>query len=138
MIRNTDYIKSQEEKNPSQAFVEEKAESYAPENVESEIHEALSDSQIRRVRGGKVSKLPSAIFSRDSGIAFCYKTLLEIAKETRDFVRHGKRINPAPILAELHHILTKDLVKELYQYAICAPDNEDWLVFHGSTSLQAS
>jgi len=129
MMRNTDYIKSGEERDPSEALAEEKAKANDSGDVGSAIKSALSYSQIIKVRGGNVSTSSSVILSRGSGIEAYYQQFLEMAIEIRDRVRHGEKINPEPILSSLHFILKKDLVEKLYQYTICAPGNADWVVF---------
>ena len=129
MTRNTDHIENLEDTNPSSTLAEEEVIADDSGDMGSEIKEALSDSQIRKVRGGKVSTLSSVMLSRGSGIESYYQEFLEKANEIRDRVRHGENIDPEPILSSLHFILTNDLVEKLYQHTISAPGNADWVVY---------
>jgi HD-GYP domain-containing protein (c-di-GMP phosphodiesterase class II) len=58
-----------------------------------------------------------------------YEKFLNKAGEVRERVYNNQGISPSPILSELHSIIDKKLVDDLYQYAMAvSPGSEDMLV----------
>jgi HD-GYP domain-containing protein (c-di-GMP phosphodiesterase class II) len=54
-----------------------------------------------------------------------YTGLLEKAEEIRDRVKADQGLSHSPILALLHDIIDKDLIDQLYEYAISFPSNDE-------------
>ncbi len=90
----------------------------------------MSDTQILKVRGEKASFAPSFKEEWSSEVITYYEKFIERAIDTRARVRNDQGISPSPILSDLHYILNKDLVGNLYEYAMLAPGDYEWILVH--------
>ena len=59
-----------------------------------------------------------------------YKKFIERALDIQERVKNDQGISPSPILSDLHDVINKDLVDNLYEYAMSVPDNYDGMVIH--------
>jgi HD-GYP domain-containing protein (c-di-GMP phosphodiesterase class II) len=57
-----------------------------------------------------------------------YEKFIERAMEVRERVQSDKGISPSPILSDLHYIIEKDLVDEMYTYAVSAQEDYDYVI----------
>jgi HD-GYP domain-containing protein (c-di-GMP phosphodiesterase class II) len=62
---------------------------------------------------------------RDSAdVVVLYEKLTRLAKDVQEKVTSDQGISPTPILADLHTVIDRDLVKPLFEYAMSKPG--DW------------
>ena len=54
---------------------------------------------------------------------FYYKRLKEQSEIIRDTVKNGLKLSISTVLADLQHILDHNLIDEMYDFAMCAPEN---------------
>lgn len=90
----------------------------------------LSDSQVFKPKSTK-SDTVSPPIRTEVGIEIVtyYEKFIERALDIRERIKSDQGISPSPILSDLHHIINKDLIDELYEYAMSAPDDyEDTLI----------
>lgn len=59
-----------------------------------------------------------------------YEKFLERAMEIQEKVKRDQGISPSPILSDLHYVIDKDLIDELYEYAMSAPDDYEKMAVH--------
>ncbi len=57
-----------------------------------------------------------------------YEKFIERAMEVKERVESDKGISPSPILSDLHYIIEKDLVDEMYTYAMSAREDYDYII----------
>ncbi len=123
MVRFSDLITKKDEKQPSRK---------SPQAMSKGENLLLSTPQIarmRKVRGGNVSPVSFDKEEWSSEVVTCYQKFVERAINTQYRVRYNRGISASPILSDLHYILNKDLVEELYEYATLAlSDHEEMLV----------
>ncbi|MGD9033302.1 MAG: HD domain-containing phosphohydrolase [Desulfobacteraceae bacterium] len=130
MVRFSDIIKDGEQKEPSKKSPENRAEDEDLNLSDSQISRVMSDTQILKVRGEKASSDPSFREEWSPEVITYYESFIERAIDIRSRVRNEQGISPSPILSDLHHILNKDLVDKLYEYAMFAPIDIEWLLVH--------
>jgi len=130
MIRFADFIKDKHKIEPYGPSVAEGAGKVAVRLRESQIHEALSESQISKVMGSEVSQVPSSPFGWSEAVVSYYQKFLKNATEIKENVKKHETLNPSPVLSDLHDIVTRDLIEKLYQYAMCAPKDSAELPTH--------
>ena len=130
MVRFSDIIKDGEKKEPIKESTEVTAEDEDLGLSDSQISRVMSDTQILKVRGQKASLDPASKEEWNTAVITYYERFVERAIDIRSRVRGEQGISPSPILSDLHYILNKDLVDKLYEYAMFAPPDSDWLLFH--------
>lgn len=130
MVRFADFIKDKQEVGPYGPTATEGTEGVNPRLRASEIHEALSESQISKVMGGQVSPASSSSFGWSEAVVTYYRRFLKNAIQIRDQVRKHETLNPSPVLSDLHDIITKNLVEKLYQYAMFRQPDAEELPIH--------
>jgi HD-GYP domain-containing protein (c-di-GMP phosphodiesterase class II) len=130
MVRFSDIIKDGEKREPSKESTELTSEDEALGLSDSQISRVMSDTQILKVRGQKVSLDTSFIEEWNPEVITYYERFVERAIDLRSRVRGEQGISPSPILSDLHYTLNKDLVEKLYEYATFATQDSDWLLFH--------
>jgi len=130
MVRFSDIIKDREKKEPSKESTPARAEDEDLMLTDSQILKVMSDTQILKVRGKKASPGPSFREEWSQEVHEYYEKLTERVIDVRGRVRHEQGISPSPILSDLHYILNRDLVDKLYEYAMFAPADSDWLPVH--------
>ena len=130
MVRFADFIKDRHEIKSYDPSDTEGLSKGDPGVQESQIYEALSETQIQKIRGGKVTSPPRALFGSNTKIGAVYRKFWENALEIRNHVEQDGPINPLPVLTGLHDVIAKDLIEKLYQYAMCASMDSDDLIRH--------
>lgn len=130
MVRFSDIIKDGEQKEPSKKSPENRAEDEDLRLSDSQISRVMSDTQILKVRGEKASVAPSFGEEWSPEVITYYERFIERAIDIRSRATSEQGISPSPILSDLHYILNKDLVGKLYEYAMFAPADYDWLLVH--------
>lgn len=63
-------------------------------------------------------------------VVSCYGRLIEKQKEVAEKVQESRGVSPSPILADLHHVIQKRLIDELYDYASLVPAGQQDLETH--------
>ncbi len=96
----------------------------------AEIAGALSDTQILKVRGERTPYSPLVKEEWNSEVIACYEKFVRRMMETRDRVRRNQGINPSPILTDVHYVLNKDLIEELYEYSMFFPGDYEEILIH--------
>ena len=91
---------------------------------------SLNDSQAFAVEAENISASPSLKESARLETVTQYEKFIESAMNVRDRVGTDQGISPSPILADLHHILDNNLVDELYEYAMSAPEDYEERMVH--------
>jgi HD-GYP domain-containing protein (c-di-GMP phosphodiesterase class II) len=130
MVRFSDIIKDGEKREPGKESTQVAAENEDLGLSDSQISRVMSDTQILKVRGQKVSLDPAFKEEWNPEVITYYERFVERAIDIRSRVRGEQGISPSPILSDLHHIINKDLVEKLYEYGTIAPPDSDWLLFH--------
>jgi HD-GYP domain-containing protein (c-di-GMP phosphodiesterase class II) len=130
MVRFSDIIKDGEQKEPSKKSPENGAEDEDLNLSDSQISRVMSDTQILKVKGEKASSAPSFRKEWSAEVITYYESFIERAIDIQSRVRNEQGISPSPILSDLHHILNKDLVDKLYEYAMFASADDHWLLVH--------
>lgn len=90
----------------------------------------LSDTQILKVKEEDAFKK-----KRDGGhvsfeVVTYYEKFLERAMEVRERVLADLGISPSPILSDLHYIIEKDLIDDLYEYAMSSQEDYEEILVH--------
>jgi HD-GYP domain-containing protein (c-di-GMP phosphodiesterase class II) len=91
----------------------------------------LSESQIFMEKDDNNFFLESSFkdhFSAET-IAY-YERFIEKAAEVRERVQNDQGISPSPILSNIHEIINKNLIDELYDYTMSVPSELDEMVIH--------
>ena len=130
MVRFSDIIKDGEKKEASKKSPENRAEDEDLRLSDSQISRVMSDTQILKVRGEKASSDPSFREEWSPEVITYYESFIERAIDIRSRATSEQGISPSPILSDLHYILNKDLVDKLYEYAMFASADYDWLLVH--------
>jgi len=91
----------------------------------------LSDSQIFTPRDKEpvVKKEPVKKNNNIEVITY-YGIFIEKVQEVKKRVQSDLGISPSPILSDLHAIIDKDLIDDLYEYAISAKDDYEKMLIH--------
>ena len=132
MVRFSDIVKDEDKKeqrkkdHASETRVE--GEESAMNNAE--IAEALSDTQILKVRGERSYYAPTVREEWSSEVIAYYDKFAQRAEETRRRVRSEQGIDPSSILSDLHHILNQDLIEDLYEYSMFCPGDYEEILIH--------
>lgn len=90
----------------------------------------LSDSQILKVKGKRISPETSLKGTTSLEVIAYYEKFLEKVIEIRDRVKDNLDISPSPILSDLHYIIDNNLIDELYEYAMSTPDDYEDMLAH--------
>ena len=130
MVRFSDIITDGDKKEPTKESTEVPAEDEDLRLSDSQISRVMSDTQILKVKGQKASIAPSFREEWSPEVITYYERLMERAIDIRSRVRSEQGISPSPILSDLHYILNKDLGDKLYEYAMFAPADREWLLVH--------
>ena len=121
MVRFSDIINIKDMERP-------KGKSLGKEAEEDRLR--LSNVQLLKRKEERISAEPSF---RDNGhleIVTYYEKFLERAMNVRERVNNDQGISPSPILTDLHYIINKNLIDELYEYSMSAPDDYDEIMVH--------
>ncbi len=130
MVRFSDIITDRDKKEPTKESTEVPAEDEDLRLSDSQISRVMSDTQILKVKGEKASIAPSFREEWSPEVITYYERFMERAIDIRSRVRNEQGISPSPILSDLHYILNKDLGDKLYEYAMFAPADSEWLLVH--------
>jgi HD-GYP domain-containing protein (c-di-GMP phosphodiesterase class II) len=130
MVRFSDIITDGDEKEPTKESTEVPAEDEDLRLSDSQISRVMSDTQILKVKGEKASTTSSFREEWSPEVITYYERFMERAIDIRSRVRNEQGISPSPILSDLHYILNKDLGDKLYEYAMFAPAEGEWLLVH--------
>lgn len=130
MVRFSDIIADRDKKEPRKKDLETKGEQEDLMLSNSEIAKALSDTQILKVRGEKVSFASPMQEEWSSEVISYYEKFVRRAIDNRDRVRKDQGISPSPLLTDLHYILNRDLTEKLYEYSMFAPGGYEEMLIH--------
>ncbi|MDB9822744.1 hypothetical protein OAC89_03505 [Deltaproteobacteria bacterium] len=122
MVRFSDIIKIKDKKG-----IKAKPE-------DRKVHEdkfRLSDSQAFKAKDIKSDSFdtPPRI-NADLEIVTYYEKFIERALDIMERVKGDKGISPSPVLSDLHYIIEKDLIDELYEYAMSAQEDYEDMLIH--------
>ena len=59
-----------------------------------------------------------------------YEKFIERAIDIQDRVKNDKDISPSPVLSDLHYVTDRDLIDDLYEYALSSSDDYEEMVIH--------
>lgn len=91
----------------------------------------LSDSQVFQTKDMKSDPVKTSSESKTSlEIVTYYEKFIERAMDVRERVKGDKGISPSPILTDLHYIIEKDLIDEIYNYAMSAQEDYEDMLIH--------
>ena len=123
MVRFSDIIKVGDKKEPKDS---------PPEKKGQEDKFRLSDSQVFKVN--KKTKpdpvAPPIRVEAGTEVATYYNKFIERARDIKERVKNDQGISPSPILSDLHYIINKDLIDQLYDYAMSAPEDHEDILIH--------
>ena len=121
MVRFSDIIKSRVKKNN---------EKKQPETIRQEDGFRLSDSHAFKSRNSSTTKKgPNRRASSFETSSF-YNAFFDRAKEISQWVKNDMQISPSVILADLHTVIERDLIDSLYEYAISAKNDNEYMSIH--------
>lgn len=93
----------------------------------------LSDSQAfkSREREAVVKEEPKSE-KKDNNVEVVtyYEIFIEKILEVKERVQNDQGISPSPILSDLHAVIDKDIIDDLYEYAMTAQDDYEKIVIH--------
>jgi len=127
MVRFSDIIKLKDKKGSKVA---------SPKKGVEKDKFRLSDSLVfkpQETEKGSVDISPqeSGTFSDASlEVVTYYEKFIERASEIQERVRGDMGISPSPILSDLHQIIDKGLIDEIYEYAMSARDDYEEMLIH--------
>lgn len=90
----------------------------------------LSDTQILGVKEGDILKKKRDTARVSFEVVTYYEKFLERAMDVRARVATEQGISPSPILSDLHYVIEKDLIDDLYEYAMSAQEDYEELPAH--------
>lgn len=123
MVRFSDIIRIESKKGPN-------GESEGDTHQKDRL--GLGDSQPLKAKEEKKESSKRAIPPKAGSevVANYYEKFIERAQDTKERVKKDLGISPSPVLSELHKVITRDLVDDIYEYAMSAPDDYDELLIH--------
>ena len=91
----------------------------------------LSESKIFKKEEKGVPPADKILSDDDNlEIITYYEKFIETAIDIRDRVNNDKDINPSPVLSDLHYVIDKDLVDDIYEYALSSSDDYEEMIIH--------
>jgi len=105
-------------------------EKSSPKAPEDDERLWLSDTQILKVKEEDILKRRQDTGHARFEVVTYYEKFLERAMDVRERVAGEQGISPSPILSDLHYVIEKDLIDDLYAYAMSAQDDYDELLVH--------
>lgn len=130
MVRFSDIITERDKKELTEDSPKARDEHQDSGLSNSQIARVLSDTQILKVRGERSPLAPSNQGQWSQEVVDHYGRFISRALEIRDRVKNDQGISPSPLLSDLHDILNEDLVCRLYEYAMLAQTETEWIIAH--------
>ena len=122
MVRFSDIINIKDKK---------KAKVMPEEQYAREDKFRLSDSQVFHYINKEQEPVETSLESKTSLETMTYyEKFIERAIDVRERVKGDKGISPSPILSDLHYIIEKGLIDELYEYAMSAHEDYEDILIH--------
>ena len=123
MVRFSDIIRTKEKKSEGKK---------QPETLKHEEGFRLSDSLFFKPRNLDTSLTKNDLTRKtsDSEVKSYYWAFIDRARETSQWVKNDMQISPAPVLADLHTVIDKDLIDNLYEYAMSVNNNTEDIFTH--------
>lgn len=92
----------------------------------------LSDSQVFKAREKAPAVKDEKPEKKNNKIEVTayYDIFIERAQDIRKRIQADMGISPSPVLSDLHAIIDKDLIDDLYEYAISTGDEHDGMLIH--------
>jgi len=90
----------------------------------------LSESEIFKMSGEKVLTAKSLTDRANLEIIKQYDKLKNKAIDIGERIKNDQGISPSSILSDLHYIISKDLINDLYEYTMFCSDDPEDLTFH--------
>ncbi|MGD8228453.1 MAG: HD domain-containing phosphohydrolase [Desulfobacteraceae bacterium] len=90
----------------------------------------MSDTETGRVNGERPPSEVGGEGGASLEVVNCYEKLIGKAIEIRNRVTSDQGISPSPILSDLHHIVSNDLIDKLYEYAMSTTHEYDEIIVH--------
>ena len=122
MVRFSDIIKVGDKKGPK--------EKPGDKSVSTDKFR-LSDSQNLKIRDKKF--IPADPLLRNDAsleVVTYYEKFIERALEIRERVKSDQGISPSRVLSDLHHVIDKDLIDPIYDYAMSAQEDYENMIIH--------
>lgn len=129
MVRYSDIIKKK-------GKIEQKDRSPRDRSKKDDLR--LSESEIFQTNGEKVTTAKSLTDKANLEIIKHFEDLKKKAIDISERVKNDQGISPSPILAELHDIIGKDLIDDLYKYTMFCSDDSGDLAFHTMSVMSGS
>ena len=130
MVRLSDIIPNVNKKQPQRKSPEDRSKDKDVKLSDSQVARVLSDTQILKVRGEKVSSALSFKEEWNAEVISYYEKFVDRAIDVRARVINDQGISPSPILSDLNDIHNKDLVDKLYEYSMLVPSDYEWFLVH--------
>ena len=122
MVRFSDIIKIKDKKEPKVK---------SQENNIQEDKFRLSDSQVFKTKDNKQDSADTTLQTQAGlEIVTYHEKFIERAIDIRERVKGDKGISPSPVLSDLHFIIEKDLIDELYDYAMSVQEDYEDMIIH--------
>ncbi|MBW1887727.1 MAG: hypothetical protein JRI52_05170, partial [Deltaproteobacteria bacterium] len=91
----------------------------------------LSDSKIFKKKEESVPSDDKHLTDDDNlEIITYYEKFIERAIEIQERAKNDKGISPSPVLSDLHYVTDKDLIDDLYEYALSSSDDYEEMLIH--------
>ena len=130
MVRLSDILSNADKKQPQRKSLEVRSKDEDVKLSDSQVARVLSDTQILKVRGEKVSSALSLRQEWNAEVIAYYEKFVGRAIDVRAWVKNAQGISASPILSDLNDIHNKDLVDKLYEYSMLVPSDHDWVLVH--------
>lgn len=125
MVRFSDIIKVKNKKvsktSPKGKSIQEDKIRFSDSQIFKTVHEKRDEDQA----------FTETSLRHNTGIEVVsyYEKFIEKASDVQERVKGDKGISPSPVLSDLHFIIDKDLIDELYEYSMSTrQDYEDMLI----------
>ena len=103
-----------------------------PETIRQEERVRLSDSWFFKSRNLDTSSARKVLSGKTSipEIASYYRSFVKRAHETSEWIKNDVPINPIPVLTDLHAVIERDLINNLYEYAMSVENDHEDILTH--------
>ena len=125
MVRFSDIIKVKNKKvsktSPQGKSIQEDKIRFSDSQIFKTVHEKRDEDQV----------FNKTILRDNTGLEVVsyHEKFIERASDVQKRVKGDKGISPSPVLSDLHYIIDKDLIDELYDYSMSTRrDYEDMLI----------
>jgi len=127
MVKYSEMIKGVDKVRPSE---EGKALWLEEKDLSPTVSQIMGVPESSQGRNDLTKGDPSRVASWRPEIMDLGGKFFELAGIIRDDVRNDAAIDPSPVSNELQHVIHKDLIEEMYEYAMCELNDREMILRH--------